>query len=253
MGRFAIAELSRGIFGRIIDRRLYRILPFCAVIALLLSACANTATRQIEQLTRTDLATNIVMMPLDVELAELSAAGLHVPRADWTRAAHAHLADAIRERKREMNLVIGDFDDSALSLAKVDSLNQIKRLHGAVGRAAFRHHYQPPARLPSKQGAFDWTLGPSVQTLRQATGADYALFIHLRDSYSSSGRVAVIVLAAMFGVAIEGGQQVGFASLVDLESGDIVWFNFLFRDVGDLRTLDAAKETAAVLLKDFPQ
>jgi hypothetical protein len=43
---------------------------------------------------------------------------------------------------------------------------------------------------------------------------------------------------------------VGFASLVDLETGDIVWFNRLARAHGDLRTPDAAAETVKALVSD---
>jgi hypothetical protein len=35
---------------------------------------------------------------------------------------------------------------------------------------------------------------------------------------------------------IMGGVQSGFASLVDLRTGDIVWFNQLGRATGDLRS-----------------
>ena len=46
-----------------------------------------------------------------------------------------------------------------------------------------------------------------------------------------------------------GGQQVGFASLVDLNSGQVVWFNRLARETGDLRTADEAAETDKALRK----
>ncbi len=49
-----------------------------------------------------------------------------------------------------------------------------------------------------------------------------------------------------------GGQQVGFASLVDLETGDIVWFNRLVSGVGDLRTAEPARAAVDDLLADFP-
>lgn len=89
--------------------------------------------------------------------------------------------------------------------------------------------------------------------LRAATGADHALFVWIRDSYTSAGRVAVQVLAAALpGVAIPGGVQTGFASVVDLSTGDIVWFNRIQRPQGDLRTAEAAAETARTLLEGFP-
>ena len=130
---------------------------------------------------------------------------------------------------------------------------QLVKLHGAVGNSILIHQYLPNAKLPTKKEGFDWTLGPDARVLKEAYNADFALFIFMRDSYSSSGRVAVIILAALFGVGIPGGQQIGFASLVDLNSGQIVWFNRLARAEGDLRTAQPATASIDLLLKDFPK
>jgi hypothetical protein len=46
---------------------------------------------------------------------------------------------------------------------------------------------------------------------------------------------------------------VGFASLVDLETGNVVWFNRLARAAGDLRTEPAARETIQTLIAGLPQ
>jgi hypothetical protein len=52
---------------------------------------------------------------------------------------------------------------------------------------------------------------------------------------------------------VPGGSQVGFASVVDLKTGDIVWFNRLIRPQGDLRTPAAAAETVKALVSDALQ
>jgi len=74
----------------------------------------------------------------------------------------------------------------------------------------------------------------------------------VRDSYVSAGRAAVIGAAAIFGVGIPGGRQVGFASLVDLRTGNIVWFNRLISGTGDLRTEAPAQSTVDNLIKGLP-
>jgi hypothetical protein len=112
------------------------------------------------------------------------------------------------------------------------------------------HQYLEGQALPSKDGKFDWSLGPSVVAISRSHEADYALFLFVRDSYASAGRVAVIVVAALLGAGVPGGAQVGFASLVDLKTGNIVWFNRLARGHGDLRTPDAAAETVKALVSD---
>ena len=59
--------------------------------------------------------------------------------------------------------------------------------------------------------------------------------------------------SALLGVGIQGGVQVGYASLVDLQSGDIVWFNKIARGTGDLRTRAPAQETMRLLLVGLPK
>jgi hypothetical protein len=110
----------------------------------------------------------------------------------------------------------------------------------------------PVLALPTKGDRFDWTLGAGVKPLQARTGADYALFVLLRDSYASAGRVALMVGAAVLGVGVPGGRQIGFASLVDLRSGDILWFNRLFNPAGDLRTPEPAAKAVQSLLTQMP-
>jgi hypothetical protein len=45
-----------------------------------------------------------------------------------------------------------------------------------------------------------------------------------------------------------GGQQFAYASLVDLKTGQVVWFNTLAATVGDIRTPDGAKKMVDGLL-----
>jgi hypothetical protein len=58
--------------------------------------------------------------------------------------------------------------------------------------------------------------------------------------------------AAAFGIVTSAAVQQGFASLVDLETGDIVWFNRLFSTTGDLREAGAARESVERLLEGCP-
>jgi hypothetical protein len=92
-----------------------------------------------------------------------------------------------------------------------------------------------------------------VAPLRAKTSADYALFFWIRDSYASAERKAAMIAMALLGVGLTGGAQVGYASLVDLRDGRIVWFNALSRLSGDLREPGSAAETLDALLLAFPR
>ena len=54
------------------------------------------------------------------------------------------------------------------------------------------------------------------------------------------------------GVGVGGGFQVGYASLVDLQTGQVLWFNQLQRGFGDLRDAAKAAESVGALLAGFP-
>lgn len=198
-------------------------------------------------------ASKLVLVPFDMELFSLSAGGVLEPRADWTDAAQRHFRTALMARKD----IVGP-DTVELKEADLDELGQLNALHGTVAEAVFLHHMVKMPALPTKNEALDWTLGDAVAPLRTRTGADYALFFWVRDSYATAERkaamVAMTIVGAAFGVAIipAGGQQVGYASLVDLKTGRIVWFNNLMRASGDLREVQPAAETVEALLRTFP-
>jgi hypothetical protein len=61
-----------------------------------------------------------------------------------------------------------------------------------------------------------------------------------------------MVAMAAFGVGLGGGVQVGYASLVDLHSGQVLWFHELGRAKGDLRDEQGASETVGELLQKLP-
>ena len=61
--------------------------------------------------------------------------------------------------------------------------------------------------------------------------------------------VAVLSLGR---VVIPGGVHYAFASLVDLKTGDIVWFNRLVDTQADLRDASPAQSAVKKLLADVP-
>ena len=240
------------IRGGISARGAMRVPAIFVVLALVatLAGCAAPVARQTPELRReTGKVPRIVVMPLDVELSQLSAGGLAEPHAEWTDAALKHMRAALDAEAKVRNVTLVDFESERGAPEDRETSVDLVKLHRAVGGAVMVHQYLGLA-LPSKEGKFDWSLGPSVAAISRAHDADYALFLFVRDSYATAGRVAVIIVGALLGVGVPGGSQVGFASVVDLKTGDIVWFNRLIRGYGDLRTPDAAGETVKALVSD---
>jgi hypothetical protein len=217
------------------------------LLAVLLAAC--TQTRDIKATASFDWTTQapkrVLLMQPDVVLGELQAGGMVEPRADWTATAQGFIA-------RELTASMAQ---KAITVVPVTTLDphevQLVKLHSAVG-AEIIIHGLGPSKLPTKGSALDWTLGPGAQDLRTHYNADYAMFVYVRDSYTSTGRALMMVGAAMLGIGIQGGSQTAFVSLVDLRTGNVVWFNTLFSQSGDLRNEADATTFVTSLLSGSP-
>lgn len=237
------------------DRLILRVwLITLALGGLLVGGCAQTtATTRTDKWQRIPSTARVVLMTPDIELSELSAGGVLEPKAEWTERAKVHVVEALRGEIGAKNANLVDYRP-VNDPARRRQHDQLIKLHEVVGSSVLTHHYGR-LKLPNKDGIFDWTLGDGISVLREDETADYALFVFLRDSYASAGRKAAIVgLAILSGgrVVMGGGVQWGFASLVDLKTGDLVWFNRLVDPQGDLRDADPARSAAKKLLVDLP-
>jgi hypothetical protein len=101
---------------------------------LALTACQTTYNTQVASLNRPGGTTKIALMPVDVELSELTAFAGPQPRAEWTDAAKEHLAAALKAENSAQGLSLAAYDATAAAEADADRLDQISKLHGAVVR-----------------------------------------------------------------------------------------------------------------------
>lgn len=196
---------------------------------------------------------SVVVIEPDIELSEVLAGGVAEPRKEWTETARRLYPAAVKERLATAGTPQLPDYLIPVDLPPESRLGQVLRLNEAVSMSILTYTL-PGNQLATKKGkALDWSLGPGVEELRKATGADYALFTMVRDSYTSGGRKALRVAALLLlGGDIGGGTQVGVTTLVDLRTGQVVWFNFLARQTGDLRDQRGATATARHLLEGLP-
>lgn len=201
----------------------------------------------------------LVMRPY-VSVGSITTGGMVEPRAEWTEQARAHILEALREQQAAR----GGRTRILESRAGVEGMTEqqvadIERLFMAVGNAIVIHRYAG-LRLPTKRRGLDWTLGEEAVRLGRATGMDYALFLHAEDAQASSGRTALQVLGIVgcfigFCAPQGGGSQSAYASLVDLRTGEVVWFNLLQTGsqlpgvaFGDIRTREGAEQMVERLI-----
>ena len=237
-------------------------LAAAAAISLSLSACVQTRQFADVQFAPPSGDYKLLVMRPDITVSKVTTGGIAEPRADWTEASRRYVIQAIRAQQSETGgevLVADSFDD--VPNFPTDKVIELDRLHSAVGSMIVTHRYRND-RLPTKKGqGLDWTLGDQAVAMGKATGYDYALFLHAQDSFASDGRKALQVLGILGCVVgfcapnIGGGGQFAYASLVDLRSGDVVWFNMLQAgtqfagvNMGDIRSPAGAEQMVERLL-----
>lgn len=219
----------------------------CALAALVVvSACATAAPTTFSgQFDPPPANSRVVVMTPNVQLAILSAAGMPEPREDWSTSGRDNLAASIAAHIQSENHTPSALDPSTAMEGRV---GQIIRLHDAVGASLMQR-----AWLPTQRDRFEWTLGSGVQELGVAHNADYALFVGASGSYASAGRVAVMIGLAALGVGVPLGGQYAYASLVDLRTGNVIWFNTVIAAPGqDMRDPEGARSLVGVLMRDAP-
>jgi hypothetical protein len=230
-------------------RRVY----FAGIVALAASACSTTQPQASADFKPPQGDYNIIVMRPDIAVSALTVGGTTEPREDWTNTAREQVLAAIQKAQLSRG------GTSKIAMTREDAgappemVLELERLHEVVGQSIQLHKYSPYARLPTKKNKFDWTLGELAVRYGQASHHDYALFVFARDSFSSGGRQAlqaVGLLGCVVGVCMlpGGGLQQGFASLVDLKTGNVVWFNYLVSTVGDIRTPEGAEDMVERLL-----
>lgn len=227
--------------------------PLLAALAalLVLASCTTTQPRTAASAIEAPPpnATILIVQP-DIQLSLLSAAGMQEPRADWTEAARANIAAAFAGNLSGQGHTPQPYDPDE---AYEGRIGQVIRLHEAVGASILFFQYAPLALPTHPRDSFNWTLGPGAQEIAAATGARYALFTVARGSYASGGRVAAMIGLAILGVGVPLGGQQMYASLVDLQTGEIIWFNLATASPNaDMRTPEGARALVDELLEDAP-
>jgi outer membrane lipoprotein SlyB len=232
------------------------------LVSVSLAGCVQTRQYADVEFTPPQGDYKLLVMRPDVEVGSVTTGGLVEPRADWTESARTKVMAALRAQQaaRGGNVLIMEKRNS-LPGVDPEEVAELERLHYAVGSSIALHKYSG-AYLPTKRGkGLDWTLGEDAIALGRKTGYDYALFLHAEDSFASTGRVALQVL----GIAgcfvgfcapnIGGAGQFAYASLVDLRTGEVVWFNVLQAGsqvagikMGDIRTDAGAAQMVDRLL-----
>lgn len=197
-------------------------------------------------------STRILLVRPTIKVGAQSTGGMFEPNADWTAQARENLGAALAVAQKRLGNEVIVADEPAGTAA--GTLASYRALFSVLADSVIQYQFFPGNRLPTKKrkGVFEWTMGPGVAAIGKGTGCDYALFLFDEDQYGSTGRKILQVFAAMAYVSVKSGQHRGYAGLVDLRSGDLVWLNADQEMGGDVRTVEGGEKRVRELLKNFP-
>lgn len=218
-------------------------------------ACTTTQTRITKTLPERPVAgTGILVLKPDIELSLLTASGLTEPNTQWSREALANIQASLNEALQGRQQRFISLDPDTILTGRS---NQILRLHDAVAGSILAFNYGFVDLPTRNRNDFEWTLGPGALELARSasagSNAKYALITYGRGSYSSGGRWAVAIAGAALGASVPMGGQEIYASLIELETGKVIWFNVARAGPqDDMRKPEGARGLIMTLMKDVP-
>ena len=237
-------------------------LAIALTLGVSLSGCVETRQYADVQFTPPEGDYKLLVLRPDVTVGSLTTGGMVEPRADWTDQARSSIVAALQAQQsgRGGHVLIVQHRNELAGVPEQE-LADVERLTAAVDESIVLHKYLGDY-LPTKRGrGLDWTVGNDAVQLGRKTGYDYALFLHAEDQVASTGRVVLGVLGAAGCIVgfcapnIGGAAQLDYASLVDLKTGEVVWFNVVRAasqvpgiKFGDLRTPQGAEQMVERLL-----
>jgi hypothetical protein len=227
-----------------------------AALSLMLSVpfAANAQSRK--SLTKEEFSfaaqgqVRVVLFRPDVIVSEQSTGGLDQPNAGWTEQARDALTAALGKAQAERNIELKLMPELAGEDAKL--MSAYRKLFKTVADNVIKHRLFDLDPLPTKEQKFDWTLGTGASRLGELGGADYGLFFYTADSFESASRRTARLIASTIGADAPAEVNMGYAGLVDLKTGDLVWINVDVKMAGDVRTPEGAALRISELLDGFP-
>jgi hypothetical protein len=231
------------------------------VCLAVLAGCANKPGASLHQSmggnAPAQMPKKVMLLPADFRVHEISAGGV-VEKVDaWSEAANAHAMKSMREFAAS-RLLLQVKEAPPLSETDKEALEQHQALYERVANSAdfARSGMFQPWR--ERAASFDYTLGPGLQEFADRQDVDAAIILIGSDYISSAGRKATMALgilaAAFTGVAVVPAGGIAFVSVgvVDMRTGNLLWFSTNRAQNNDLREEAEMRGVLEALLSEYP-
>ena len=229
--------------------------------AAVLAGCAVTPNASVHESiagkTEQHMPRKMLLLPADIRVHEISAGGVVEKVDDWTISASNHAMKSVREIAGSKSL-FEPKEVPALADAEKQVLEQHVALYELVAASADLSKSGPFAPWRERAKNFDYTLGPGLRELAERSDIDAAVIVIGSDYISSGGRKATMALgilaAALTGVAVipVGGTAYVSVGVVDLRSGNLLWFATNRGQTDDLRQEQQVRAVLDKLFTGYP-
>ena len=198
------------------------------------------------------LPKKVVVLPVNIEVVEVSAGGVQEKVPDWSREAEQNVFKALVvaiNKQRGLKAVVAPRFAGA-SAANVDEhLALYKLVVNTASKIGWEH----------KIKRFDYGIGPGLRAIANETGADAAIMVYGRDHVSTAGRKAravvghIPIVNIFTGPAPKLGHSFVHMGMIDLRTGDLLWMNSNYRDGStNLRDPDDAAKMVNEIFEWYP-
>jgi hypothetical protein len=200
----------------------------------------------------TELPKKVVIMPINVEVMEMTAGDVKEEVPEWSAEAGKNITKSLSVALSN-NASLKEIKMPRLSGKETASVDEHLALYKLVVNSASQTSWEHKVRR------FDYSIGPGLEKLRRKTGADAALMVYGRDYASTAGRKAKAVLGRIpivnifTGAPPELGHSFVHIGMIDLRTGDILWMNSEYRDgSSNLRDHEDAGDIISAIFEWYP-
>jgi len=192
-----------------------------------------------------------VVLPVNIEVVEVSAGGVEEKVPDWSKEASQSVFKALSAAISKQNLK--EMAAPKFSGASAVNVDEHLALYKLVVNTASRLGWKQKIRH------FDYSIGPGLREVADKTGADVAFLVYGRDYVSTAGRKAravaghIPIVNIFTGPAPQLGSSYIHVGVVDLRTGDLLWMNSNYREgSSNLRDPDDASKMVSTIFKWYP-
>lgn len=198
------------------------------------------------------LPKKVVVLPVDIEVVEVTAGGVEEKVPDWSHEASQSVFKAV-------SAAIGK--QQAMKEVTAPRLSGVAEANLDEHLALYKLVVNTAAKIPweHKVKRFDYGIGPGLRAIADQTGADAAVMVYGRDYASTAGRKAravvghIPIVNIFTGPAPQLGHSFIHVGVVDLRTGDLLWMNSEYREGStNLRDPDDAAKMVRAVFDWYP-